>query len=78
MALTESDWLTAMREAGLNENPEGYSMREIADNLGISRERARVAVQTLVEAGKAKFVGRRPYTRIDGVRGVVPVYRLQG
>ncbi len=70
------DELMAEMEKLSGENPDGFTAREMAKHCGRATRWAREKLQILVENGTVVFVGRKHVTRIDGVSGRVPVYRL--
>ena len=57
--------------------PEGFSVAEMSDQLGMSEHWCRVKLKKLVKEGKAKFNGKKPDTMLDGRRCHVPVYVIQ-
>ncbi len=57
-------------------NPEGFTAREMAKHYGHAPRWAREKLQVLHEHNKVELAGHRIITRIDGVTGRVPVYRI--
>ena len=58
------------------ESPDGFTTREMAEHYGHTPRWAREKLQLLVSKKKVIHVGHKQVTRIDGVVGRVPVYRL--
>lgn len=54
--------------------PSGFTAWEFAEARGCSAPKARQEIGLLIRDGKLKFAGNRSVIRIDGRRGVNPVY----
>ncbi len=70
------DELLAELESLDGASPEGFTAREFAKHYGHTPRWAREKLQLLVSKKKVIHVGHKQVTRIDGVVGRVPVYRL--
>lgn len=55
---------------------EGFSIMEMSSALSKTTNWCRTKLKSLMVAGKAKYTGVRPATRIDGRACLVPVYIL--
>jgi DNA-binding MarR family transcriptional regulator len=60
-----------------DEDPSGFTGRELAERLGMTTNTAQARLRDLVYAGKVEFVGKRAGIGIAGVRCRIPVYRLR-
>jgi DNA-binding IclR family transcriptional regulator len=59
-----------------DEGPAGFTVRELAERLGMTTNTAQSRMRDLVYAGKVEFVGKRADISISGVRCRIPVYRM--
>jgi hypothetical protein len=73
---TNWDKLQAALDGLKKSSPEGFTAREFAEAVGASYGVGQRKLSELVGKGRAKFVGNRPITRMDGRPGVNPVYSL--
>ena len=55
----------------------GFTAAEFAEVYGKCIKLSRDALKALIAQGKARASGKREVTRIDGSRGLVPVYVLE-
>jgi len=55
---------------------DGFSSDEFAQSRRVSLHWARCMIKRMVQAGVLEYAGRRTGTRIDGVRCMIPVYRV--
>ena len=58
------------------EFPDGFTTQELSDVTGRSVSWCRTTLRKLINAGKAKMVGKRTTLSIDGKRYPTPVYNL--
>ena len=58
------------------ERPEGFSTRDVAKHYGHTVRWAQEKLRALIENDRVVFAGRKQVTRMDGVVGYLPVYRL--
>lgn len=72
--ITDEQWVSEMLRFSQANDP-GLTMREWAAKWDVSDRTALFRIRRAVEAGLMS-VGRRAVTRIDGVGGVKPVYRV--
>ena len=56
--------------------PDGFTMKEMSKHVGRHVQWCREAMQDLIENGRARYVGKRQKTRIDGAVGWVPVFQF--
>lgn len=62
-----------LRELGAAQ-PEGFSVAEMSDQIGMSEYWCRVRLRKLIHSGTAKFNGKKSGRMIDGRRSHAPVY----
>jgi hypothetical protein len=72
--ITEAEWAAALGAA--EQGADGFTARELALQLGVSRTFVLSRLHTAV-ANKTVIVGRGRRPRMDGVVGIVPVYRMK-
>lgn len=73
--ITREEWLTALGQAELPEDPSALTIEELRKLLGGGRESVKVRVDKLITIGKAKKVTKR-ILRADGASLRVTAYKL--
>lgn len=70
------EWLAELSKdrAAVVEGPEGFTVQEVAEKLGIGHRAAGYRVRDWALAGLVEFVGRRRETSLTGNPVLVPVY----
>lgn len=58
------------------ENPEGFTIKEMSRATSRDRQWCRERLQDMMDAGKARFNGKRRTMAIDGSTRMTPVYTL--
>ena len=78
VCVTEAELIDAVRDAmsGADASDDGMTLGEMGTATGVGAKRLRLALRTLLDAGRLE-VGRRLITSIDGRKCFVPVYRVK-
>jgi DNA-binding IclR family transcriptional regulator len=67
----------ARLERDLPDGPAGFTVRELADKLGMVVNTTQERLRRMIAAGQVEFVGKRRGLNISGGGCQVPVYRLR-
>jgi hypothetical protein len=76
-SITLDEWLAAISNATESQPDDGFTSDELAELLGISRSLAVKRLGEAIRAGRVYCAGRRRITRIDGVKGRIPIYKTK-
>lgn len=59
------------------DGPAGFTVRELADKLGMVVNTTQERLRRMVAAGQVEFVGKRKELNVAGGGCQIPVYRLR-
>lgn len=73
--ITREEWLSALGEADIKEDPSAFTIEELAKMLGIGRQAMNIRIRKLLSEGKADKARKR-IRRSDGSLALVTAYKL--